>query len=175
MNRSTPGLPVYHQLPEFMQTHVHRVGDAIQPFHPLLSPSLPAPNPSQHQGLFQWVNSSHRSVYTGLYPVEQHYKTLSLDFTAVIWEMVPCSRSSYFLMKQQLRISYINLSHFLYEDPCPHIFFFQNLGSKLTLSTDMFVFLIVKKFFLAAPCTIWDLRFPTRDWIYLPCRGNSKS
>ena len=53
MNRSTPGLPVYHELPEITQTHVHRVGDAIQPSHPLLSPSPPAPNPSQHQGLFQ--------------------------------------------------------------------------------------------------------------------------
>ena len=53
MNRSTPGLPVHHQLPEFTQIHVHRVRDAIQPSHPLLSPSLPAPNPSQHQSLFQ--------------------------------------------------------------------------------------------------------------------------
>ena len=53
MNRSTPGLPVHHQLPEFTQTHVHRVSDAIQPSHPLSSPSPPAPNPSQHQGLFQ--------------------------------------------------------------------------------------------------------------------------
>ena len=53
MNRSTPGLPVHHQLPEFTETHVHRVSDAIQPSHPLSSPSPPAPNPSQHQGLFQ--------------------------------------------------------------------------------------------------------------------------
>ena len=60
MNRSTPGLPVHHQLPEFAQTHVHWVGDAIQPSHPLSSPSPPAPNPSQHRGLFQWVNSSHQ-------------------------------------------------------------------------------------------------------------------
>ena len=60
INRSTPGLPVHHQLLEFTQTHVHRVGDAIQPSHPLLSSSPPAPNPSQHQGLFQWVNSSHQ-------------------------------------------------------------------------------------------------------------------
>ena len=59
MNRSTSSLPVLHQLPEFTQTHVHRVGDAIQTSHPLSSPSPPAPNPSQHQGLFQWVNSSH--------------------------------------------------------------------------------------------------------------------
>ena len=53
MNRSTLGLPVHHQLPEFTQTHVHRVGDAIQPSHPLSAPSPPAPNPSQHKGLFQ--------------------------------------------------------------------------------------------------------------------------
>ena len=59
MNHSTPGLPVHHQLPEFTETHVHRVGDAIQPSHPLSSPSPLAPNPSQHQSLFQWVNSSH--------------------------------------------------------------------------------------------------------------------
>ena len=59
MNRSTPGLPVHHQLPEFTQTHVHWVSDAIQPSYLLLSPSPPAPNPSQHQSLFQWVNSSH--------------------------------------------------------------------------------------------------------------------
>ena len=58
MNCSTPSLPVHHQLPELTQTHVHRVGDAIQPSHPLSSPCPPAPNPSQHQGLFQWVNSS---------------------------------------------------------------------------------------------------------------------
>ena len=52
MNRCTPGLPVHHQLPESTQTHVHRVGDANQPSHPLSSPSLPAPNPAQHQSLF---------------------------------------------------------------------------------------------------------------------------
>ena len=59
INRSTPGLPVHHQLPEFTQTRVHQVSDAIQPSHPLSSPSSPAPNASQHQSLFQWVNSSH--------------------------------------------------------------------------------------------------------------------
>ena len=58
MNCSTPGLPVHHHLPEFTQTHVHQVRDAIQPSHPQSSPS-PAPNPSQHQSRFQWVNSSH--------------------------------------------------------------------------------------------------------------------
>ena len=58
MNHSTPGFPVHHQLPEFTQTHVHRVGDAIQPSHPLSSPFPPAPNPSQHQSLFQWVENA---------------------------------------------------------------------------------------------------------------------
>ena len=60
MKRSTLGLPVHHQLPESSQTHVHWVGDAIQPSHPLLSLSPPAHNLSQHQGLFQWVSSSHQ-------------------------------------------------------------------------------------------------------------------
>ena len=59
MHHSTPGLPVQHQLPKFTQTHVHWISDAIQPSHPLSSPSPPAPNPSQHHSLFQWVNSSH--------------------------------------------------------------------------------------------------------------------
>ena len=62
VNCSTPGLPVHHQLLESTQTHAHWVGNAIQPSHPLSSPSPPAPNPSQHQGLFQWVNSSHEVV-----------------------------------------------------------------------------------------------------------------
>ena len=59
MNHSMPGLPVHHHLPEFTQTRVHQVSDANQPSHPGSSPSPPAPNPSQHQGLFQWVSSSH--------------------------------------------------------------------------------------------------------------------
>ena len=60
MDCSMPGLPVHHQLPESTQTHVHWVSDAIQPSHPLLSPSPPALNLSQHQGLFQWVSSSNK-------------------------------------------------------------------------------------------------------------------
>ena len=59
MNCNEPYLPVHHQLLNFTQTHIHQVGDAIQESHSLLSPSSSAPNPSQHQSLFQWVNSSH--------------------------------------------------------------------------------------------------------------------
>ena len=60
MDRSMPGFPVHHQLPEFTHIPVHGVGEAIQPSHPLPSPSPPAPNPSQHQGLFQCASSSHQ-------------------------------------------------------------------------------------------------------------------
>ena len=60
MDCNTPGLPVHHQLPQPTQIHVHCIGNAIQPSHPLLSPSPPALNLSQHQGMFQWVGSSHQ-------------------------------------------------------------------------------------------------------------------
>ena len=72
MNRSIPGLPVHHKLPEFTQTHLHWVGDAIQPCHPLSSPSPPAPNPSQHQSLFQWVNSSHEVAKILEFQLQHH-------------------------------------------------------------------------------------------------------
>ena len=72
MNRSTPGLPVHHHLPEFTQTHVHRVGDAIQPSRPLSSPFPPAPNPSQHQSLFQRVNSSHEVAKVLEFQLQHH-------------------------------------------------------------------------------------------------------
>ena len=71
MDCSMPGLPVHHQLPEFTQTHIRWVGDAIQPSHPLSSHSLPAFNLSQHQGLFKWVSSSHQ-VAKGLEFQLQH-------------------------------------------------------------------------------------------------------
>ena len=72
MNRSTPGLPVYHQLPEFTWTHVHPVSDAIQPSHPLSSPSPPAPNSSQHQSLFQWISSSHEVAKVMEFQLQHH-------------------------------------------------------------------------------------------------------
>ena len=72
MNHRTPGLSVHHHLPEFTQTHVHRVSDAIQPSHPLSSPSPPAPNPSQHQSLFQWVNSSHEVAKVLEFQLQRH-------------------------------------------------------------------------------------------------------
>ena len=72
MNRSTPDLPVHHQLPEFIQTHVHRLSDAIQSSHLLSSPSPLAPSPSQHQSLFQWVNSSHEGAKVLEFELQHH-------------------------------------------------------------------------------------------------------
>ena len=89
MNCSTPGLPVLHQLPEFTQTHVHRVSDAIQPSHPLSSPSSPAPNPSQQQSLFQWVNSSHQVAKVLEFQLQHH----------------PFQRNPRLATKQQQRVS----------------------------------------------------------------------
>ena len=87
MDCSSPGLPVYHQLLEFTQTHVHQVSDAIQPSHPLSSPSPPAFNLSQHQGLFKWVSSSHQMAKI----LEFHFQHQSFqwifrtDFLRVDW------------------------------------------------------------------------------------------
>ena len=93
MDCRTPGLPVHHQLPEFTQTHVHWVSDAIQPSHPLPSPSPPTFNLSQHQGLFQWVSSSHQ-VAKGLEFQLQHQsfqRILRTDFLKDWLVGSPCS------------------------------------------------------------------------------------
>ena len=92
MNRSTPGLPVHHKLLEFTQTHVHRVSDTIQPSHPLSSPSPPAPNPSQHQSLFQWVSSSHEVAKVLEFQLQHH--------SLILW----CHANTLSLIKFHLQI-----------------------------------------------------------------------
>ena len=92
MDCSTPGLPVHHQLPELAQTHVHRVSDAIQLSHPLLSPSPPYFNLFQHQGLFQWVSSSHQ-VAKALEFQLQHQSFQRIFRTDFLWNRLvgsPC-------------------------------------------------------------------------------------
>ena len=83
MDCSTPGFPVHHQLPELAQTHVHQVSDAIQPSHPLPSPSPPTFNLSQGQGLFQWVSSSHQVAKVLGFQVQHQ----SLQWTLVSFRM----------------------------------------------------------------------------------------
>ena len=93
MDCSIPGLPVHHQIPEFTHTHVHWVGDAIQPSHPLPSPSPPALKLSQHQRLFKWVSSSHQ-VAKGLEFQLQHQSfqwTFRTDFLQNGLVGSPCS------------------------------------------------------------------------------------
>ena len=93
MNSSTPGLPVHPQLPELTQTHVHQVSDAIQPSYPLSSPSPPAPNLSQHQGLFKWVSSSHEVAKVLEFQL-QHQSLQWTPRTDLLWDGLvgsPCS------------------------------------------------------------------------------------
>ena len=82
MDCGTPALPVHHQLPELTQTHVHRVGDAIQPSHPLPSPSPPAFNLSQQQGLFQRVSSSHQVAK--LLEIQLQHQSLQWIYSGLI-------------------------------------------------------------------------------------------
>ena len=93
MDCSTQGYPVHHQLPEFTQTHVHGVGDAIQSSHPLLSPSSPAFSLSQHQSLFQWVSSSHQVAKVLVLQLQHQsfQRTFKTDFLLewLVWS--PCS------------------------------------------------------------------------------------
>ena len=98
MNRSKPGLPVHHQLLGFTQTHVHRVSDAIQPSHPLSSPSPPAHNPSQHQGLFQWVNSLHEVAkvleFQNIDKINIQSKVVNSEFMYGMLKSIPYWQSS---------------------------------------------------------------------------------
>ena len=85
-NCSTPGLPIHHHLPKLAQTHVHWVGDAIQPSHPLSSPSPPPFNLSQHQGLFQWVSSLHFNLIASLKnlsPNKSHSEILGIIIISI--------------------------------------------------------------------------------------------
>ena len=122
MNGSTSGLPVHHQLPESTQTLVHWVSDAIQPSHPLSSLSSPAPNPSQHQGLFQWVNSLHGwwskywSFSFSISPSNEHPGLISfrkdwLDLLAVQGTLKMCSSNQIFFENLQCSssVSFIKL------------------------------------------------------------------
>ena len=85
MDCSNPGLPVHHQLPEFTQTHVHRVNDAVQSSHPLSLPSPPAPNPSKHQGLFQWVNCLHEVASIGVSALASVLPMNTQDWSPLEW------------------------------------------------------------------------------------------
>ena len=111
------GLPVYHQLLEFTQTHIHQVGVAIQPSHPLSSPSPPAPNPSQQQGLFQWVNSSMRwpkywSFSFSISPYNEHPGLIS--FRMDWWDPLAVQGSLKSLLQHHsLKVSILQHSTFL--------------------------------------------------------------
>ena len=105
MDCSTPGLPVHHQFPEVAQTHVHRVGDAIQPSHSLLSPSPPAFNLSQHQGLFQWVNSLH--YVAKIMKVKSN--AVKNNYSIGTWNVRSMNQSKLIVFKQEVARVNINI------------------------------------------------------------------
>jgi len=126
LNCSTPGHPVHHQLPEFTQTHVHWVGDAIQPSHPLSSPSPPAPNPSQHQSLFQWVNSSHEEAkILEFQPQHQSFQwhVGNYYFLAIVWAcsvLTVCNPMTVFHMGNYYRNANQNKNEVPLKNPTNH-------------------------------------------------------
>ena len=91
MHCSTPGVPVHHQLPELIQTHVYRISDAIQPSHPLSSPSFPTFNLSQHQGLFLWVRSSHQVAKYWSFSISPSSEYSGLISFSIVLVGSPCS------------------------------------------------------------------------------------
>ena len=108
MNRSTPGLPVYHQLPEFTQTHVHRVSDTIQPSHPQSSPSPPAPNPSQHQSLLQCHSSKASTLWCPAFfmvRLSHPYMTTGKTKALTRWTFVGKVMTLFFNMLSRLVIA----------------------------------------------------------------------
>ena len=111
MNRNMPGLPVHHQLPESTQTHVHCIGDAIQPSHPLWSPSSPALNLSPHQGLFKWVSSPHQVAKV-------------LEFHGALFVIIDEPVLICYLLKSVVYIGHRSLCcAVLRLDPMPHVIY----------------------------------------------------
>ena len=140
MNRSTPGLPVHHQLPESTQTHVHWVGDAIQPSHPLSSPSPPALNLSQHQGLFKWVSSLHQVAKVLEFQLQhQSFQwTLRTDFLLNGLVGSPCSPRDSQESSPTLQFKNINslVLSFLYS---PILISYMTTGKTIALTRQTFV------------------------------------
>ena len=158
MNRSTPGLPVHHQLPEFTQTHVHWVGDAIQPSHPLSSPSPPTPNPSQHQGLFQWVNSAWGGQSTGVSALASFLPKKSQGLSPSEWTGWISLQLSWVPKLHENRSSSvwklilcISISLFFFFK----VFFFNGPFLKSLLNLLQYCFC-----FIFCPRTMWDLNSP---------------
>ena len=112
MDCSTPGLPVHHQLPELAQTHVHRVGDAIQPSHPLSSPSPPAINLSQHQSLSQWVSSSNQVAKVLEFQLQHQSFQWGTDLLS--WVLFSASRIPFHLEHSSFVTLLLPSFHFLW-------------------------------------------------------------
>ena len=150
MNCSTPGLPVHHQLPEFTQTHVHWVSDAIQPSHPLSSPS-PALNISQHQRLFKWVSSSHQVVKVLEFHLQHQFFQWAFRTEFLLDGLVgsPCSprdSQEYSPTPQFKSISSSVLNFFVVQLSHPYM----TTGKTMALTSQTFVEKVMSLFFYYA-------------------------
>ena len=120
MDCSMPGLPVHHQRPEFTQTHVHRVGDVIQPSHPLSFPFPPAFNLSQHQGLFQWVSSLHHVAKVLEFQLWHQFFQWTLLYDGLIGS--PCSQRDFQKsdsgQKQEQKLTVAQIMNFSWTSCC---------------------------------------------------------
>ena len=142
MNHSTPGFPVHHQLLEFTHTHIHQVSDAIQPSHPLSSPSPPTPNPSQHQSPFQWVNSSHEVAKVLEFQLQHHslQRNPRADLLQNGLAGSPCSPrdSQESSPTPQFKSIHSSALSFLYS-PNSHIHPYMTTGKTIALTRRIFV------------------------------------
>ena len=164
MNCSLPGFPALHYLPEFAQTHVHRVSGAIQPSRPLLSPSPPAFNRSQHQGLFQWVGSSHQVAkvleFGNISPSNECSGLISLIFRAGGITQMPSDRSRASLDACCYGLLFTNL--WLLAEPVPWSRGFPTWSSFAAASGEFDPFYPDGS---NLPCTKDPATFPDRAWL----------
>ena len=147
MNCSTPGLPVHHQLLEFTQTHVHWVGDAIQPSHPLSSPSPPTLNLSQHQGLFKWVSSEYCIIKEKLYWKITYLKMHSIVMSFNLFFFPPVSlRCSWHTVLHQFKVYSIViwLTYVSWNDYCSKVskHSSSHMESKLQVKKNFFFLMV---------------------------------
>ena len=174
MDFRVPGLPVHHQLMQLAQTHVHWVGDAIQPSHPLSNPSPPAFNLSQHRGLFQWVSFSHQVAKLLELQHQSFQWMFRTDFLYGGLVDSPCSPrdSQEFCPAPQFKSINSSALSFLYGSTLLNDIFLKIFLVWTILKIFEFVtILLLISVFIFQLWGVWDLSSPTRDGTCTPCVG----
>ena len=170
MDCSTPGFPVLHHLPEFAQTHVHWITDAIQPSHSLLPPSPPVLNLSQHQGLFQWVGSSHQ-VAKGLQLQHQFFQWIfRVDFRIYWFDLLAVQGTLKHLLQHHSSKTSILQRHVFFTDQLSHLYMTVGKTITLTIRTS------VSKASGPLPCqSLWLLTVTLNSTTHMEMQGTQNS